>query len=142
MSDNSKDKKPDIVVWDKERGYYAKFLSYGSNIGAPAIQSNTAEVSMWKQAGVVKVNHYFQKNFDEIKQKYTQLIEEFKYNEMLYNAKYSFEPIIGETYYLYSNDIGELFLSLINPKEWKNAPQFIGAFKLDSGNRWEKIFDK
>ena len=25
-------KKPDLVVWDEERGYYANELTYGSNL--------------------------------------------------------------------------------------------------------------
>ena len=31
-------KKPDLVVWNEEKGYYAKELTYGRNIGAPAIK--------------------------------------------------------------------------------------------------------
>ena len=28
-------KKPDLVVWDEEKGYYQRELTYGSNHGAP-----------------------------------------------------------------------------------------------------------
>ena len=41
-----KKKKPDLVVWDEEKGYYSKELSYGSNVGAPAIKLE--DVGGWK----------------------------------------------------------------------------------------------
>ena len=46
-------KKPDIIVWDENRGWYASKLEYGSNVGAPAIKPNTQEVTLWKQTGML-----------------------------------------------------------------------------------------
>ena len=40
-----KRKKPDLVVWDEEKGYYARELTYGSNVGAPVIKADN--VSTW-----------------------------------------------------------------------------------------------
>ncbi len=42
-----KEKKPDIVVWDEEKGYYAKNLPYASDLGAPAIKVD--DVKGWRQ---------------------------------------------------------------------------------------------
>lgn len=129
-------KKPDNVVWSEDRGYYANVLPYGSDLGAPSIKPEN--VTAWKQAGVSKVNHYFDSRFQEIREKYSALVEEYRWNDILYKAKYNFEPVIGRTYYLYVEESG-LFLSLICPEEWKNSPDFLGSFQLDSENRWNKI---
>jgi hypothetical protein len=122
-------KKPDNVADNPG------LLPYASNIGAPAIQID--DVDGWKQHNALKVNKQFQTRFEELKSDYQKLIEEFKWNELVYFAKYSFEPIIGETYYLYYNKTGDIFLSLISPREWNY--EFIGAFKMDSTNKWNKL---
>ena len=110
-------------------------LPYASNVGAPAIQIE--DVAGWKQSNALKVNKQFQTKFEELKESYQKLIEEFKWNDLVYSAKYSFEPIIGELYYLYYKHNGDIFLSLIEPQQWKF--EFIGSFKLDSTYKWIKI---
>ena len=110
-------------------------LPYGSNIGAPAI--HVENVDGWKQNNALKVNKQFQTKFEELKETYQQLIEEFKWNDLVYSAKYNFEPIIGEIYHLYYNKQDDIFLSLINPTEWNY--EYIGSFKLDSNHKWNKI---
>lgn len=129
-------KKPDIVVWSEERGYYAKSLPYASDLGAPVIKPDN--VTAWKQSSVAKVNNYFDAKFEDLKKEYNKLVEEYTWNEVLYKVKYSFEPVLGRTYHLYSKEDG-LFLSLISPEEWNNAPDFLGSFQLDSQNRWNKV---
>lgn len=131
----SKDKKPDLAVWSEEKGYYAKTLTYGTDLGAPVIKLDN--VSGWKQAQVGKINKVFTKKFDEIKDEFKYLIEEVNWNELVYSASYNFIPVIGETYYLYEKNDGEIFLSLITPSEWNM--KFLGSTTLDSGNKWIKI---
>ena len=128
-------KKPDIVVWSEERGYYAKSLPYASDLGAPAIKIEN--VTSWKQSNLSKVNHYFDSRFEDIKNQYAKMVEEYRWNELLYKAKYSFEPVMGKTYHLYSSG-DDLFLSMIGPQEWRNPPDFLGSFHLDSQNLWKK----
>jgi hypothetical protein len=122
-------KKPDNVADNPG------LLPYGSNIGAPAIHIDN--VDGWKQHNALKVNKQFQTRFEELKENYQKLIDEFKWNDLVYSAKYNFEPIIGETYHLYYNKQGDIFLSLINPTEW--SYECIGSFKLDSNHKWNKI---
>lgn len=131
-----KKKKPDNIVWDEEKGYNAALLPYSTNVGAPAIVHD--DVATWKIRGVTKTNHQFSAKFEELKQEYIKLIEEFRWNDLVYNSTYSFEPVIGETYFLYSRDSGEMFLSLIHPKEWGHK-KFIGAFRLESTLKWMKV---
>jgi hypothetical protein len=128
-------KKPDIVVWDEERGWYASKLSYGSNVGAPAIRPD--DVEGWKLTNVKRANDYFKTRFDDLKKEYEKLIDEYRWSELVYTAKYNFEPVIGKSYYLYNDDSGA-FLSLISPNEWNTKSEFIGTFRMDAQHKWEK----
>jgi len=109
-------------------------LPYASNVGAPAIKPD--DVDTWKNQKVVKTNHYFETRYNEIKEEYKKLIESYEWNKLVYESNFKFEPIKGETFYLYQRDVG-LFLSLIEPEQWNQI--FIGAFKLDSNDKWEKV---
>ena len=128
-------KKPDNVAWDEKEGYNAKILPYGSNVSAPAISHD--DVATWKIRGVSKVNHQFTAKFNELKEEYKKLIDEYKWNDLVYNASYSFEPVIGEVYHLSSRESGELFLSLIEPTQWKK--DYVASFRLESTQKWVKL---
>ena len=130
-----KKKKPDLVAWDEERGYYSRELTYGSNNSAPAIKLE--DVGGWKQTQAQRANKVFTKKYDEIKEEFVNLIDEVKWNEFIYSATYNFVPVLGETYYVYEKNDGSLFLSLISPTEWNM--KCLGSTKLDSNNKWIKI---
>ena len=130
-----KKKKPDLVVWDEERGYYPRELTYGSNNGAPAIKLE--DVGGWKQIQAQNANKIFTKKYEEIKDEFKKLVDEVSWNEFVYSVTYNFIPVIGETYYLYEKNDGSPFLSLIAPDEWNM--KFIGATRLESNNKWIKI---
>ena len=131
-----KDKKPDLVVWDEERGYYANQLTYGSNIGAPAIQIDN--VDGWRVAKVKEVNSEFEARYNELIAEAQKLKNEYEWNELIYTkVKYNFQPVVGHVYHLYSKDDESMFLSIIEPSSWKM--KYIASFKLDSTNKWIKI---
>jgi hypothetical protein len=134
----SKKKKPDLVVWDEERGYYQRELTYGTNLGAPAIKID--DVKGWKQNQAGSANKYFQKKFEEIQNDFKKLVDEVNWNDLVYSSEYNFIPIVGETYHLYLRDNGVAFLSLIDPNSWNK--KFIGSFTLDSGQKWIKVQTK
>jgi hypothetical protein len=50
---------------------------------------------------VSNVNKQFESKFNELKIQYQNLMEEYEWNELVYNSKFSFEPVIGEIYHLY-----------------------------------------
>lgn len=128
--------KPDIIVWDEERGYYAKNLPYGSDLGAPTISVD--DVQGWRQKEVVTFNQAFEKKFDELKQQFISLMNEYDLNQFIYTkAEYNFLPIIGHTYHLYLRENGVYFLSLIPPDSWK--ANHIMSVQMDSNNKWNKI---
>jgi len=115
--------------------YNPGLLPYASNVGAPAIVPD--DIETWKMQQAVKTNNYFQAKYEEIKQEYRQLIEHYEWNKLVYESEYRFEPIKGKTYFLYQRSNKSLFLSLIEPHEWNQF--FIGAFKLDSEDKWNKV---
>jgi hypothetical protein len=124
--------KPDNVVYSKEKGYNASMLPYATNVSAPVIKID--DLVSWKARGITNVNKEFENKFNELKTKYQQLMEEYEWNEIVYNSKFSFEPIIGEIYHLYAANDGSYFLSLISPQEWNK--EHIGTFKLNSDKKW------
>ena len=124
--------KPDNVVFSKEKGYHASLLPYATTVGAPVIK--TDDVVAWKNRGIHNVNKEFENKFNELKQQYQNLMEEYEWNELVYNAKFSFEPVIGEIYHLYTGGDGINFLSLISPEEWNK--EHLGTFKLNSHKKW------
>ena len=61
---------------------------------------------------------------------------------MIYSAKLSFKPNIGQTYYLYEKVDGSSMLSLVSPKEWgKNGPfkLFVAAVQLLADHTWKEL---
>lgn len=131
----SEKKKPDAIVYDEESGTYnAALLPYASGVGAPKI--TTPDITSWKQNNISKVNHEIKSQFDQLKTQYDAMTKKFNDNQLVYGAKFSFEPIVGETYHLYQNNEGN-FLSVIAPQEcrWDH----IGTYRLSSEKLWEEI---
>ncbi|MBD0298438.1 MAG: DUF2452 domain-containing protein [Flavisolibacter sp.] len=61
---------------------------------------------------------------------------------LIYNAKLSFKPEIGQIYYLYQKQDDTHTLSLISPKEWGDAlpyKQFIAAVQLLADHTWKEV---
>ncbi len=129
-------KYPDNIAWDeKEQRWVANILPYASNVGAPVIKPDN--VDSWRQRGVSKVNHHLETRFLELKEEYLKLVDEFKWNDLIYNATFNFEPIVGETYYLYTGKDEVNFLSLISPNQWDK--ECLGSFQLTAEQKWIKI---
>mgnify|MGYP000674392337 FL=1 len=130
------EKKPDLVVFNEEsQQYEAALKPYGTSASSPVITPlNTAS---WKNDGIQRVNKQFKSKFDEVKKEYEALIEKFQYNDLIYNAKFSFEPIFGEHYHLYHTKNKELFLSIISPEQC--SFEYIGSFRLNTDKMWEKL---
>ena len=129
-------KKPDNIVWDeKSQKYNASLLPYGTNTSAPAIVLD--DVGAFKQRGVNKVQKTFSAKYQELIDEYHHLVDEVRLNEFIYNSRYSFEPVIGETYHLYEDNFGKYFLSLISPIEWNK--KHIVSVRLNSEHKWVSI---
>jgi hypothetical protein len=131
-------KKPDNIVYSEDKGYNASFLPYSTSVGAPIIRVD--DIVSWKSRGITNVNKEFENKFKELKNQYESLMQEFEWNELVYNAKFAFEPVIGEIYHLYAGEDGVNFLSLISPQEWNK--EHLGTFKLNSDKKWIALHEK
>ncbi|MEY4335354.1 MAG: hypothetical protein RLZZ45_273 [Bacteroidota bacterium] len=63
-------------------------------------------------------------------------------SELIYNAKLSFTPVIGQVYYLYERKDNTYFLSMVSPKEWGSSGPFkkcTAAVKLLADHTWMEI---
>ena len=61
---------------------------------------------------------------------------------VIYNARLSFKPDIGQTYYLYEKTDGQHMLSLISPQEWGTPlpyKGFVAAVKLLADHTWMEL---
>ena len=79
-----KNKKPDMFAENKA------IMPYGDSVSAPSIIPT--DLTAYKQEKVIKTNHYFESRFNEIKEEYRKLIEAYKWNELVYNSDFRFEP--------------------------------------------------
>lgn len=129
---------PDNIVFSEGQGFNASILPYATNVGAPVIKMD--DLVSWKSRGISNVNKEFEAKFNELKMQYQNLINEYEWNELVYSAKFSFEPTIGEIYHLYRGNDGLNFLSLISPLEWNK--EHLGTFKLNSDKKWIVLDNK
>lgn len=61
---------------------------------------------------------------------------------LIYNAKLSFKPDIGQTYYLYEKQDGNHTISLISPKDWGTGmpyKKFVAAVQLLADHTWKEL---
>jgi hypothetical protein len=132
----TKNKKPDNVVFNTEtQRYDAALKPYATNVGAPVI--TTTDTNAWKNRSINKINHKVEAKYLELKAEYEKMMQEFEYNNLIFESKFTFEPIIGEIYHLYKRENGETFLSIIAPEQCRfNA---LGSFYLNADHIWEKI---
>ena len=116
-------------------------IPYGDNRSAPSFKDTEKEISIWKDQKHNSSNKYFDTKLQELQEEYNKLAEEYKLNEMVYNAQCRFGPVIGEVYHLYQREDESTFLSMIGPNDWWSVKpdNFIGSFRLTSNDKWEKV---
>ena len=120
-------KLPDSYVVDR------RLKSYPTEIGSLNFKAD--DIDLFKLNKTSKLKNFYNQKFEEIKKEYISLMNDIEVNERLYKCKYSFEPIVGQTYHLYLKDDGTEFLSIISPEEWKSKT-LIGSYLYDSDGRW------
>ena len=130
-----KKKKPDAVVWDETtQQYVAKLLPYASSNSGPIIE--LPNVDAFKQQGVQKASKMLKAEWDDLQSQLSRFVKMAQQTQRVYAAQYKFEPIVGETYYLYTGQEGD-FLSIIPPEQWNK--ELIARVRLRSDYKWEEI---
>ena len=128
-----KKKYPDQIVYNEETDKFdANLKSYPTTVGSQKFEPIKVDKS-----DSYKADNYFDSRLKELKEEYRKLVEEYNWTRLVYEAEYSFQPLLGEEYFLYERDNKDLFLSLIKPTEWNK--KYIGSFKLMNNGKWDKI---
>ena len=114
-------------------------LPYASNIGAPVIRPDHS-LGGWKLGAVHTANKHYEERFNKLKKEFEELAEDYKWNEIIFNAEMRFKPVIGKEYYLYRKQNNKFYLTLFSPSEKVSGDEgYEGKFRLNYDNRWEKI---
>ncbi len=128
-------KKPDQVVFNTETNRYdAALKPYGTDLGAPAII--TTDSIAWKNRNINKVNNHLSAKFKALKKEYEGMLEQFNFNNLIYNSDFNFEPIVGKIYHMYKRENESTFLSIISPDECNF--NHVESFYLDADGIWYK----
>src|SRR5690606_28622693 len=123
-------------------------LPYSASVAGAVIRAN--QEGMIKHKALTAMEEQTTMQLDQIRKQIellalqAQEIQKRKELSMLiYNARLSFKPNIGQTYYLYEKQNGEHMLSLVSPKEWgPSGPfkRFVAAVKLMADHTWTEIW--
>ena len=128
-----KKKYPDNIVYNYELNKFdANLKPYPTTVGSQGFEP----IKVNKNTSV-SANKYFESKLNELKEEYKKLIQEYNWTKLIYEAEYSFQPIVGHIYHLYKKKDKTLWLSLIGPDQWDQP--YIGSFKLITDGRWEKM---
>ena len=122
-------------------------LPYSASVSGAVIKPN--EEGMIKHKALTAMEEQTNMQLEQIRKQIellalqAQEIQKRKeLSMMIYNAKLSFKPNIGQTYYLYEKQDGNHMLSLVAPKEWGGSgpfKKFVAAVKLLADHTWMEI---
>ena len=113
-------------------------LPYASNLGAPVIRPDHS-LGGWKLEQYILQINTTKMLFNKLKKEFEELAEDYKWNEIIFNAEMRFKPVIGKEY-LYKKDNGNFYLTLFAPHEKIGGNEgYQGKFRLNYDNRWEQI---
>jgi len=117
----------------------AHSLPYASDLGAPVIRPDHS-LGGWKVGAVHTANKHYEERFNKLKQEFEELAEDYKWNQIIFNAEMRFKPVIGKEYFLYKKSDGSFYLTLFAPHEKIGGFEgYEGQFRLNYDNRWEQI---
>lgn len=117
----------------------AHSLPYASDLGAPVIKPDHS-LGGWKVGAVHTANKHYEERFNKLKKEFEDLAEDYKWNEIIFNAEMRFKPVIGKEYHLYQKENEKFYLTLFAPHERSSGNEgYQGKFRLNYDNRWEII---
>ena len=110
------------------------YLPYPASTLSPPIVPT--DLSNFKARGISQVERDLQQKLVEIRETYMKAIDHFNWNKLVYEAEINFEPIVGETYHLYSIR-NQNHLSMIGPDQWPQ--KHLATFRLNLDRQWELV---
>jgi len=122
-------------------------LPYSAAVGGAVIKPN--EEGMIKHKALTAMEEQTNMQLDQIRKQIellalqAQEIQKRKeLSLMIYTARLSFKPNIGQLYYLYEKNDDSFMLSLVAPREWGGSgpfKKFVAAVKLLADHTWMEI---
>ncbi|MDB4396100.1 DUF2452 domain-containing protein [bacterium] len=111
------------------------FIPYPVSTLSPPIVPNN--LTSFKTAGLSSVEKELRLKLENIKAEYIETINHYNWNTLVYSSDYAFEPVIGNTYYLYKRGNGTFILSMISPDDW--YLEYVATVKLNIDRQFEVI---
>jgi hypothetical protein len=152
MTDENKPKPIDITKIDLDlmklkTTDMPSLLEYAHTIGGFAITpTNQGQIkSHAREAMVEQTEEQLNLIYEQMKTLAKQVndIKKRVYiSDLIYNVEIPFTPVIGKIYYLYEQEDGKRFLSLISSKEWGDkmtGQTFIAEIRLNADHTWKVI---
>lgn len=141
--------QPDGVVLTNEEIYHRQLsvLPYAASVSGALVKPNEEGVIRHKALSAMEEQTNMQ--LTQIRQQIELLAIQAKeiqkrkeLSMIVYDARLSFSPVVGQTYYLYQKDDGSHLVSMVSPKEWgAKLPfkAFIAAVKLLADHTWQEV---
>jgi hypothetical protein len=141
--------KTDGIAYTNTEVYHKQMsvLPYSASVAGALVRPN--EEGIIKHKALTAMEEQTNMQLDQIRKQIELLalqaheIQKRKeLSMMIYNARLSFKPNIGQTYYMYEKSDGTHMLSLVSPKEWgPNGPfkKFIAGVKLLADHTWMEL---
>lgn len=82
-----------------------------------------------------KLFAYANSKLDDLRKQYEDTIALWEWNDYVDSFDINFEPVVGQTYYLYEGQTK--FVSILTPQEFKKT--CVGVAKLSSDGYWIKL---
>lgn len=130
--------------------YYHKQMSvlpYSASVSGAVIKAT--EEGMIRHKALTAMEEQTNMQLDQIRKQIellalqAQEIQARKELSMIiYEAKLSFQPVIGQVYHLYQRKDDSHFISMISPKEWGGSGPFkkyIAAVQLLADHTWKEL---
>lgn len=141
--------KPDNKAYTNAEMYHKQLsvLPYAASVSGALIKPT--EEGVIKHKALTAMEEQTNMQLDQIRKQIellalqAQEIQKRKELSLLiYNAKLSFKPNIGQTYFLYEKNDETYMLSLVSPKEWGGASPFKGfvaTVQLLADHTWKEL---
>jgi len=122
-------------------------ISFPHTVGGAVVKPEDQGKVMGRAMTAMKeqTEHQLQQLYDQM-QVLVKQAKEIKsrvlISEEIYQSEINFEPIIGQTYFLYERKNKNGVLSMISPDEWGNHlpyQSFVAEVKLLADHTWEVI---
>ena len=141
--------RPDGTAYTNTEIYHKQLsvLPYSASVSGVVIKPT--EEGMIKHKALTAMEEQTNMQLDQIRKQIELLAlqaqEIQKRKELsliIYNAKLSFKPNIGQLYYLYEKQDDTFILSLVSPKEWGKSGPFkrcVAGVRLLADHTWQEI---